>query len=97
MRAFTLSLENTIIFWELCKELKAETEEERTAILDAVAELGAVKSIVSSSKTKEEYKQHLAKQFNAVELQSDGSIKAIILDDQPKGDSNGGTTDESSS
>jgi hypothetical protein len=68
MQAFTLTLQNAELFFELCKELKADTEEKRVAILQALAELGKVQSIVESHMTKEEYIKHIAKHFKVLQI-----------------------------
>jgi translation initiation factor 1 (eIF-1/SUI1) len=68
MQAFTLTLQNAEMFFELCKELKADTEEERVAILQAMAELGKVKTIVDTKMSKEDYIKHLAKHFKVLQV-----------------------------
>lgn len=70
MRAFRLTPDNAILFWELCQELKADTEEKRVAILDKMAELDQVDSIVQTSMTKNEYLNHLNKHFKVLDIQN---------------------------
>jgi hypothetical protein len=86
MRAFALTSDQALLFFELCHELGAETEEARTAILDALADVGQVKSITSTPMTKEQYTTHLAKHFKVGVIKSNGSIGSVPkTDDQPKG------------
>jgi len=68
MQAFTLTLQNAEMFFELCKELKADTEEQRVAILRAMAELGKVNNIVETKMSKEDYIKHLAKHFKVLQV-----------------------------
>lgn len=70
MRAFRLTPDNAIIFWELVQELNADTEEKRVAILDAMAEFGQIDSIVQTPMTKEEYINHLNKHFKVLDIKS---------------------------
>ena len=66
MLAFSLTADNAMLFFEVCQELKADTEEQRVAILKAMVQLGKVKSVVQTPKTKEEYAKHLAEKFGKV-------------------------------
>lgn len=88
MRAFRLTAENAMLFYEVCQELGLHTEEERMLVMDALIELGKVEQVTETNKTKEEYLEHLAKHFKIAELKSNGSIGYRMPDDQ-KGDSNG--------
>lgn len=63
MFAFTLTAENAQLFFELCHELQANTEEERVIILEYMAKQGLVNNIVKTSQTKDEYIKHLSKHF----------------------------------
>lgn len=84
MRAFRLTLDNAVLFWELCQIFKAETEEQRLYIMDCMIREGRVEQVTDTPKTKEEYVQHLAKHFNVAQIVSNGDIKPIMLDSQPK-------------
>lgn len=68
MLAFTLTLDQTILFYEICQEINAVTEDQRMAVLNEMAKCGQVKSIVSTPKTKEEYIKHLAKNFKVLKI-----------------------------
>jgi hypothetical protein len=68
MKAFHLDTDRAILFFELCQELKADTEEKRVAVLEAMAELGQIGFIVDSPKTKDEYVKHLAKHFKVLDI-----------------------------
>jgi hypothetical protein len=63
MRAFRLNLDQAELFFSICHELHADTEEERVTILDAMARGGEIDGIVYSPKTKAEYIKHLQKNF----------------------------------
>lgn len=71
MKAFFLNIDSAILFYELCAELKADTEEKRIAILNEMAEMGYVDNIVQTPKTKAEYLEHLSKHFNVMEYKDD--------------------------
>jgi ABC-type histidine transport system ATPase subunit len=66
MYAFTFTPENAMLFFEVCKELKAETEEDRLKIIKAMAELGKVENIVRTKMNPEDYAKHLASKFGNV-------------------------------
>lgn len=63
-----MTADSATLFFEICQELNADTEEQRIAILEAMAELGRVKTVVETPKTKEEYIEHLAKHFNVLKI-----------------------------
>ena len=88
MQAFRLTAANAELFFEVCHELKADTEEMRLQILGAMVQLGRVESIVETPKTKEEYIKHLSKHFNVgvVEQTQDSIGFKLASDDQSKGD-----------
>lgn len=66
MRAFRLTLDQAVLFYEICDELKADTEEKRVAVLQAMAQYGQVEGITETQKTKEEYIKHLSEHFGSV-------------------------------
>ena len=66
MKAFRLTLDQAVLFYEICGELKADTEEKRIAVLTAMAQYGQVEGITETQKTKEEYIKHLAEHFGSV-------------------------------
>lgn len=70
MKAFSLTAENACLFFEICHELKAESEAERVAILEAMAKLGKVQNIVETKMNKDEYVKHLSKHFKCAILKS---------------------------
>lgn len=86
MQAFRLTLDNAMLFFELCKELKADTEEKRLSIMDAMVQFGKVEQVTDTPKTKEEYLNHLAKHFKVLNVSSKGSIGYRTPDDLPKGE-----------
>ncbi len=83
MLAWTLTADNAVLFYELCQELKAETEAQRVQILMEMARLGKVKNLAKTTMTKEDYLKHLSKNFKVAEIKNNGSI-APYSDDQPK-------------
>jgi hypothetical protein len=66
VKAFRLTLDQAILFYEICGELKADTEEKRIAILHEMAKYGQVEGITETQKTKEEYVKHLSEHFGSV-------------------------------
>jgi hypothetical protein len=63
MLAFTLTIENTILFYEICKELNVTTEQEKIQILNAMAKFGKIQNICKTELSKEDYIKHLNKNF----------------------------------
>lgn len=72
--AFIMSVYAAEIFYSVCEELKADTEEERVRILQSMAQLGMLKNIVEIQKTKEEYIAHLRKHFKVTDLTKPSSL-----------------------
>ena len=66
MIAFRLTAEQAEIFFTLCHELRADTEEKRVAILREMANHGQIDSVTKTKMTQQEYVQHLAKHFGNV-------------------------------
>ena len=83
MQAFRLSLENAMLFFEVCNELKADTEEKRLKVMNALVQLGKVDQITQTPKTKAEYIKHLQKHFNTC------AIVPNVTDDAQQGELNG--------
>jgi len=85
MLAWTLTAENAALFFELCQELKADTEIKRVQILKEMARLGKVKNLTKTPMTKEKYLKYLSKNFKVAVIKNNGSI-APYSDDRPKED-----------
>jgi len=90
MLAFRLTAENALMFFEICRELHADTEEKRLSILNAMVQLGKVEQVTKTPKTKEEYLEHLSKNFKVLNIKSHDSIGYKTPDDQSKGDTSHG-------
>lgn len=75
MYAFTLTAENAELFFEVCHELKANTEIERIRILEAMAKLGKVNNIVKTKLNKQEYIKHLSKHFKCAIVKSNNDAQ----------------------
>lgn len=67
-RAYRLNLDQVELFFELCQELKADTIESRTVILNEMAKMGQVLSVTDTPKTKEEYISHMSKHFKILQV-----------------------------
>lgn len=89
MRAFRLSLDNALLFYELCHDLKADTEEKRLVIMNELVQLGKVEQITDTPKTKEEYIKHLSQHFSVLNVEPKGSMGSVTSHDLPKGELNG--------
>lgn len=63
MKAYRLNIDQVEIFFQICHELNATSEESRTLILEVMAEKGLVDGITQTSMTKDEYVKHLSKHF----------------------------------
>lgn len=68
MLAFTLTAENAALFFEICHEIGADTEQKRILVLQEMAKLGHVQNIVETPKSKDEYLKHLAKNFKVLKI-----------------------------
>lgn len=75
MRAFRLNLDQAELFFSICQELHADTEEERVRILDVMAKYGEVDGITETPKTKEEYITHLQKHFKCAIVMNTGDAQ----------------------
>lgn len=65
---WTMDVDTALEFYRRCIERNAETEDERLKILTDLAEEGRMKSVVATSKTKEEYIQDKAKHFRVLRI-----------------------------
>lgn len=91
MRAFRLTVDNALLFFDLCQELNLKTEAERLLLMDEMIRFGKVEQVTETNKTKEEYVKHLAKCFKVMQVESNGSIGYRMPDDRPKGDTPNGS------
>jgi len=66
MLAFTLTVDQLELFYELCEAAHAETEEQKMVILEEMARVGQITNVVKTKMGKEEYIEHLAKNFGNV-------------------------------
>jgi len=67
MYAWTFNSVNEVeLFFKVCQELNADTEEKRFQILEAMAQMGKIKNVVKTKMEKKEYVEHLAKHFGNV-------------------------------
>ena len=66
MYAFRLNVDQLELFYQVCADIKAVTEEERTAVLVAMAYYGQLDGVVKSSLSKEDYIKHLSEKFGPV-------------------------------
>lgn len=71
MLAFHLTPQAAVLFFEICEEFNADTEEKRLQIMQALAEYGLIDNIVQTPQTKEEYMKHLAKNFKVLEIKQE--------------------------
>ena len=64
-------------FYELCKELKAETEAERYKILQAMARLGMMKSVIVTGRPREKIIEDMQKHYKVLDVREnkDGDIE----------------------
>ncbi len=90
MLAWALTAENAQLFFELCEEMKANTEEKRIRILMEMARLGKVQNLTKTTMTKEKYIEHLSKNFKVAEIKNNGDIGPIMPDSQPKENNSNG-------
>ncbi len=74
MLAFSLSADQAEVFFTLRGLLDAKTEDERTDVLLCMTKLGRVHNIVSTKKSKEEYIDHLAKNFKVLRLENKKNV-----------------------
>lgn len=72
--AWTMTAATAMEFFRRCQERGAKTEPERANILAELAEEGKMKSVVLTSKTKEEYIADKAKHFNVLKVEKKDEI-----------------------
>jgi hypothetical protein len=66
--AFQLNVDQLELFFTICRELNLQTEEERTALLFAMAKLGKVERAWSTKRSKNKLVKDLAKHFNVTRI-----------------------------
>lgn len=69
MLAFHLTAEQAELFSKVCEMRDAKTEQERTEVLIQMARHGDITNVVETKKTKDEYVNHLAKNFKVFKLE----------------------------
>lgn len=69
MLAFHLTADQAELFFKVCEMTGAETEEARTAVLLQMARHGDITNVVETKKSKDEYVDHLAKNFKVLKLE----------------------------
>ena len=68
---WTMTADTAMEFFQRCTDRKAETEDERMAVLVELMEEGKMTSVVATDKSKEEYIQDKAKHFKILEVGTD--------------------------
>jgi hypothetical protein len=66
VRAFRLTADQAALFFEICMEIHADTEEKRLLVLAEMAKYGQVDGITDTKMTKEQYVKHLSEKFGRV-------------------------------
>jgi len=74
MMAFFLEPDQIDVFIELCELTGAKTPEQQQRVLFEMAQVGLVKNVTQVNMTKQEYIQHLAKNFGSVLDVSKGDL-----------------------
>lgn len=67
--AWTMTADTAMEFFKRCHEQGANTQEERVQILIKLAQEGQMKSVVATSKTKEEYIADKARHFRILKVE----------------------------
>ena len=68
--AYELNVDNAMLFFELCHELNLTTEQDRVALLQAMAELGRVKRAWTTKRTKDQLIKDLSKHYKTIVVKS---------------------------
>lgn len=68
LTCFTLSLEALQEFYARCLLFRAETEQERIAVLVEMANEGWVDSVSQTGRTKQQYIEDMSKEFTVLDL-----------------------------
>lgn len=68
MLVFTMTTEVLIEFYERCKIKKAITEADKVNVLLGMASEGLLDGVAQTSRTKEQYRKDLEKEFNVVDV-----------------------------
>lgn len=66
LTAFQMTLENAILFFEVCGLLHLDTEEERITLMQAMAKMGKVDCVWTTERTKEQFIEDLTKHYNVL-------------------------------
>lgn len=69
--AWTMTAGTAMEFFRRCHERKANTEQERVKILIELSQEGQMKSVVATSKTKEEYIKDKSRHFKVLRIKKD--------------------------
>jgi hypothetical protein len=72
MLAFRLTVDQAMLFFEVCQEIGADTEEKRLVVMQEMAKAGLVEGITDTKMTKDEYVKHLSEKFgNTIVIKKD--------------------------
>lgn len=77
--AWTMSVDTALEFYKRCIERKAETEQEKVAILTELAQEGRMKSVVATNKTQEEFINDKSRHFKILHIKKDDSSRKESL------------------
>lgn len=70
MKAYQMSLDTAMIFYQLCEELKLNTERDRVSLLDLMAKEKKLQRVWETKRSKEKFIKDLAKHFNVVPIKN---------------------------
>ena len=63
---FKMSVESAIKFYEICKEVKATTEEDKAIVLQEMAREGLIDNVVKTDRSKEQIIADMSKRFKTL-------------------------------
>ena len=69
MKAYSMSADAGYLFYSVCKLFDLDTEQQREALLELMSQKGFMTSVVETNMTKENYVEHLSKNFKVLKVE----------------------------
>lgn len=69
--AFMMTVDQALVFFQLCHDLKLETEEERVTLLSAMAKQGSVKNVWQTGRDQDQFVKDMARNYKILRVKKD--------------------------
>ena len=70
LTAFQLTVDQALMFFEICKEMDLNTEEQRARVLELMAEEWQVERMWTTHRTKDKFMADLARKFKVMHVKA---------------------------